>query len=81
MTTRTELIARLRQEVEDSTYPPTDEPEAMMLEAANMLEADAKLREAARLALDALRKKNGKWGQGHDELEVKAIATLKKALE
>jgi hypothetical protein len=41
MTTRTELIAWLRREVKDSTYPPTDEPEAMMLAAADMLEADA----------------------------------------
>jgi hypothetical protein len=40
-----------------------------------------KLREAARLALDALLKKNGKWGQGHDELEAKAVATLTEALK
>ena len=36
---------------------------------------------AAQLALNALLKKNGKWGQGHDELETKAIASLKSALE
>jgi hypothetical protein len=52
MTTRTELIAWLRREVKDSTYPPTDEPEAMMLAAADMLEADGKLRAAIRLALE-----------------------------
>ena len=36
---------------------------------------------AARLALDALLKKNGKWGQGHDELEARAITALTEALE
>jgi len=104
--TRTELITWLRNEVKDSTYPSTDEPEAMMLKAADMLEDDKvelteaesdlnehwqiiekfqikekELYAAAHLALNALLKKNGKWGQGHDELETKAIASLKSALE
>jgi hypothetical protein len=97
MTTRTELIARLRD-----GYPIIE----AQREAADMLEADAaelaeaesdlnehwqiiekfqikekELYAAAHLALNALLKKNGKWGQGHDELETKAIASLKSALE
>jgi hypothetical protein len=35
---------------------------------------------AMQLALDALEKKNGKWGEGHDKLNADAIAALKKAL-
>ena len=38
------------------------------------------LRKAAEMALDALEKKHGKWGQGHDELNAKAITALRQAL-
>jgi hypothetical protein len=37
--------------------------------------------EVMKTALNALLKKNGKWGQGHDELEAKAIAALRQAIE
>lgn len=33
------------------------------------------------LALDALEKKNGHWGEGHDKLNNDAITALKKALK
>jgi hypothetical protein len=63
-----------------------DQTNEMLLSAARESAARAiaerdKLQEAARLALDALLKKNGKWGQGHDELEAKAVATLTEALK
>ena len=58
------------------------ETNRLMTQALTDSEAtNDKLREAARLALDALLKKNGKWGQGHDELEAKAVATLTEALK
>ena len=34
-----------------------------------------------RQALDALEKKYGKWGQGHDELNAAAMTALRQALE
>jgi hypothetical protein len=34
-----------------------------------------------RQALEALEKKHGKWGQGHDELNAAAITALRQALE
>jgi hypothetical protein len=37
-------------------------------------------KQTIQLMLDALLKKNGKWGQGHDELEAKAIAAGREAL-
>jgi hypothetical protein len=38
------------------------------------------LRKTAEMALEALEKKNGHWGKGHDELNANAIAALRKAL-
>ena len=38
------------------------------------------LKQAAQQALDALKKKHGQWGQGHDELNVSAIDALERAL-
>lgn len=38
------------------------------------------LTKAAQQALDALKKKHGHWGQGHDKLNVDAIAALERAL-
>jgi len=69
MTTRTELIARLR----DSYVPGVNEDLRM---AADMLEADEK---AARLALDALTE-HGAAYLGHRNYYDKAIAALKEVL-
>jgi hypothetical protein len=71
MTTRTELIANLRELVEYEGSPMVQQA---LSSAADMLEADDKLREAARLALDAL-----DHFDDVDKTEA-AISALKEAL-
>ena len=38
-------------------------------------------RETMKLALEALENRHGTWGQGHDELNAKAIEALRQAIE
>ena len=79
MNTRTELIARLRSAGVDYDF----HENALIFEAADMLEADEK---AARLALDALingkKVRSGEGGTKYQPpLEDASIAALKEVLK
>ena len=96
MTTRTELIARLRHYQKEFDYDPfykdvadmleaDDQTNEMLLSAARESAARAiaerdKLREAARLALDALTYQ-GTMGPTRRQRRAEAIAALKEALK
>jgi len=95
MTTRTELIARLRHYQKEFDYDPfykdvadmleaDDQTNEMLLSAARESAARAiaerdKLQEAARLALDALTYQ-GTMGPTRRQRRAEAIAALKEAL-
>lgn len=50
-------------------------------ERDHYIKARDALEAAAQVGMDALLKKNGAWGQGHDELEARAISQLQAAMK